>query len=76
MERASERFGVLVRHFEMHDAGELTSKARHAAASPVGAEALGDIGQQIDNAWVITTDHGQHERRRHALCPLVRIIPK
>src|SRR2546421_446268 len=58
----------------MYDASELASKARHAAAGPVGTEALTDIGQQIDNAWVITTNHGQHERRRHALCPLQRII--
>jgi hypothetical protein len=60
----------------MYDAGELASEARHAAADPVRAEALGDIGQQIDNAWAIATNHRHHERRRHGFSPLVRIIPK
>ena len=68
-ERAGERLGVLVRHLEMNDARELARQARHAAAGPVGAEALGDIGQLIDDARVIGTDHGQDERLRHGFSP-------
>jgi hypothetical protein len=60
----------------MYDPGELAREARHATSDPVGAEALGDLGQQIDNAWVIATDHCHHERRRHSFSPLVRIISK
>ena len=39
-QRGGERVGVLRRHLEMHHAGELPGEARHAAARPVGAEAL------------------------------------
>jgi hypothetical protein len=45
----------------MDDARELAGETRHAAARPVGAVTLGDIGQQIDDARVIGTDHGQDE---------------
>ena len=70
-QRGGERLGVLVPHLEMDDAGELAGEARHPAAGPVGAEALGDVGQQIDDSRAITTDHGQYQRRRHVVCPRV-----
>jgi hypothetical protein len=47
------------------DAHELAGKAGHAASGPVGAEALGDVGQPVDYPRAVLADYGQDERLRH-----------
>ena len=64
-QRGGKRLELLVGYLEVDDARELAGEPRHAAARPVGAEALRHVGQPIDDPGAVLADHGQYERLRH-----------
>jgi len=60
IQRRNEFIRLLSRHLHQQDTGEFAGQRHHAAFGPVAVVTGDDIGQSLNNAWVVVTDDGQN----------------